>query len=338
MTMKRRQVGSLLVFLAVTVEPALARADTPPTRWDRAVDPAAGQRYATHVLARELIDLPVQRVGALRNLNLERARVLLEEAGAATSPDVRLRFDLGEIYIQLEHYEPAIGVLKPALELAPRHPAAADAWFEVAIAYAKLDRTPEEREAYKNYLAVATRDEPRGTAMLNAAEAEMRLGHLDDAVAGYREAMAYAEALGGLAAFETSVLCEWGLAVALDRSGDPAGAMAAAKHAAERDPQESIIRSRNVFFVPEYDKFWYWGLGRAERAKQAADPRVALFLWRLTEQNWASYLAQGQNQAPDRWVALARAHLEQARTARQSAERRARGAHGPAPSLEMVPF
>jgi tetratricopeptide (TPR) repeat protein len=287
----------------------IARADTPPSQWDLAKDPAELERYKLHVHVVELLHPPQQPgyESGLGYLLAERARAELEQASAATSPDVRLRFDLGEAYSELKRYQQVIDVLRPALAMAPRDSSTSTAWWLLGLAYAKLDRTAEERDAYDAFLEVALSD--RFTARLNRAEAEMRLGNLDAAVAGYEDVIDRFES--SLAAYEdwrTLVLARWGLAVALDRNGDPSRAEREAAIAATEDPSEEIIGDpEGVFFVPEYERDWYFGLGRAEHAKQEQDPRMAFQWWALVEQTWADYIARAS--ADDRWVPLARAHL-----------------------------
>ncbi len=223
--------------------------------WDCAKDPAAGERYRLHLRVQEFMHPPGPAERRIRELLLERARAELEMASAATSPDVRLRFDLGEVYQDLRHYEEAVRVLEPALALAPRHSAAARAWLALAYSAAHLDRSREERDAYNAYLAVALDDRSTLSVLSNRAEAEMRLGNLDEAVAGYRDVIERIERapFGQVEDFVTLVLARWGLAVALDRDGDPADAEHQASIVSQQDPDERIIGASEddgVFFVP----------------------------------------------------------------------------------------
>ncbi len=316
---------AVAALLAMGLLAPAVRADTPPSRWDRARDPAVGDAWDLHARVREFLAPLPGEVPGLRELRLQQARTELEAADAKESADVRLRFDLGQVYEELRHDQQAIDVLKPALALAPDHSASADAWIELAFAYARLDRSREERDAYDAYLARMPDESGRATALLNRAEAEMRLGNLEDAVQGYRDACDAASLFGRL--FDTWVLARWGLAVALDRSGDATGAEREALLASQMDPVESIIDSKEmcgvspcVFFVPEYERDWYLGLGRAERAKQEHDPDKAALLWKRAEEKWADYVSRADPK--DRWVPLAKAHLAATRIRRAAAERR----------------
>jgi tetratricopeptide (TPR) repeat protein len=314
---RRVGLGLIVLGLSATSWPALA--DTPPSAWDRARDPAVVERYRLHKEVQAWMNLP--REGQERGMRLgtlERARAALEEASAATSPDVRLRFDLGEIYENLDRHEEALAVLEPALAMAPDHSAAPRAWLSLAFAAAKLDRSREEIRGYDAFLARST--EPDASVLANRAEAEMRLGDLDAAVAGYREVIDGLEhgRFVGQDAYMQLALARWGLAVALDRSGDRGAAESEARTAVESDPREAFIGDQeNVFFVPAYERDWYYGLGRAERAKLATDAARAVAMWDLTVQTWADYIQKAAS--TDRWLPLARAHLASAKAARAAA-------------------
>jgi tetratricopeptide (TPR) repeat protein len=306
------RIGSLAVVAFGALVAVGARADTPPSAWDRAKDPAAAERYRLHERI-ETMRHPWPPMSRERLLELyDRARTLLEEASAATSPDVRLRFDLGEVYEYLDRHADAIRVLQAALALEPDSPAAPDAWESLAYAAAKLDQSSLERDAYDAYLALAQGGDSlniRG----NRAEAEMRLGNLDAAIEGYKDVIYRCEhvSFGHACNEQTLVLARWGLAVALDRNGDPAGSASVAANAVAEDPDEQIIGDReNVFFVPDYERDWYYGIGRAERARHEPDPKRAVAIWTLTLHTWLDYLARAT--PDDRWRPLAHAHAADA--------------------------
>lgn len=304
-----RVAGVALVVAALVA--VGARADTPPSVWDRAKDPAAAERYRLHERIEGMRHPPMPMSREMLLMLYDQARAVLEEASAATSPDVRLRFDLGEVYERLDRHADAIRVLTGALALEPDSPAAPDAWESLAYAAAKLDQSALEREAYDAYLATADGDSLniRG----NRAEAEMRLGNLDAAVDGYKDVVYRCEhaKFGHPCEEQTLVLARWGLAVALDRNGDPTGSASVAAVAAAEDPEEQIIGDReNVFFVPDYERDWYYGVGRAERARHEPDPTRAVAMWTLTFHTWLDYLARAT--PDDRWRPLAHAHAADA--------------------------
>jgi tetratricopeptide (TPR) repeat protein len=336
----------VLLALAVATFGAPALADTPPSRWDRAKSPVLSDAWDLHVRVSEEIHLADSKVrGPERMTQLNAIRDELERAGAATSPDVRLRFDLGEVYQDLDHFAAAIAVLEPALALAPDHPDAESAWNVLATAHAKLDHSREEIRGYDKILELTVDIFRRVQIVANRAEAEMRLGNLDDALLGYRDAIALSDSVTGvIALFEANVLARWGLAVALDRSGDPNGGLREAALAMSENGFH-IIQDENVFFVPRYEIAYYLGLGKTALAQKAMTPRDALELWSQAEDLWGYYvekaeasrddcervhgLPAGKGSATpgpcpeDRWLPLARAHLARAQKERASAEKRA---------------
>ena len=330
-----------LLGVAILGAPLSTRADTPPSAWDRTRDPAAGERYRLHVLAEELMHAPGPPIRRFHEQNLERARSLLESASAATSPDVRLRFDLGEVYQDLGRNEEAIDVLNPALAMAPRDARSADAWLALAFAAAHLDRSQEELAGYDAFLALSVSAHPSETVVSNRAEALMRLERLDEAIAGYRNVIESMEHGGRPGTdYTVLVLARWGLAVALDRNHDAAASEHEASTAAAEDPDERIIGNQDdVFFVPKYERDWYYALGRTDHAKRETSPRLALKRWELVVRTWADYV---QRAAPnERWVPLARAHLASAEVqkAAVSARVKAMGPEKPAPDRgSSLPF
>ena len=84
----------VLACVASTAWAAAAGAETPPSAWDVARDPAEAGRWDLHVRVERLLQGSFRMRGE-NELRLEAARVMLEDADAAHSPDVRLRFDLG---------------------------------------------------------------------------------------------------------------------------------------------------------------------------------------------------------------------------------------------------
>jgi tetratricopeptide (TPR) repeat protein len=336
--MNARSIAVTLVALGATIVASsalapFAHAETPPNRWDAIANPALADRYALHIRAREIMSSAAiaERSNdfaialGLRN----RARMFLEEGHAETSPDVVLRFDLGEVCYELEDNKCAQDVLERALAIAPDHPAALAAYSILANAYAKLDQSNEERRVYARYIPRITDEEGRAIAMLNLAEANMHLGDLDDAVAGYRETINAAAELPNVIELEqkTGLLARWGLAVALDRSGDIAGGAKETKLAVQLDTDMHEIRGGvNVFFAPERERYWYVALGFAEYAKQATEAKTAALLWHRAEGCWREYIQDVRAKAaPDRWIDLAHARLEKTHAQRLAAERRVTG-------------
>jgi tetratricopeptide (TPR) repeat protein len=340
-----------LLFVFVS---SVARADAPPTVWDMARDPEVRTRWALHVRvqrllvppAEEEVPLPIVR-GEQMELRLEAARALLEEGHAADSPDVRLRFDLGNVYRLLgdkqgrrDMYESAVRVLAPATEaMEAREQGAFDgdgltaALESLVYAYAKLNKPREELATWRRYIPRLMDERVRATAMMNMGEAEMRLGHVDDAVATFREVQRLCGTLPNTPGVSsTYVLDLWDLAVALDRSGNPQGAMEMATQAVRSqliDPHGmrltglQLLESDGVFFVPDWERNWYLALAATAEAREDKDPAQALRYWMRAESMWDDYISQAQVDGKDPWLAIARVRRDKTHRDLEAAKKRA---------------
>lgn len=339
-----RRILVALVCALGAIGVADARADTPPTRWQRAASAGSGSDMtgvgATYRL-HEVVQARLAGTGRIERgidgqIDLETvearflgALALLERARAAESPDVRLRFDLGYIYEKLgeltspHYYRLSADVLKKALAIAPDHPAAESSWLILAYACGHFADHECERNAYTHVLRVETEDMERGTAVLNLAETEMHIGNLKEAVEGYREALRLA---GRFPSGNLAALAVWGLAVALDRSGDSIGAEKEARFALEiersmnRPPAAPpILRSAGVFFAPAYEIDWYEGLTLSAQARVEVNPARAASLWRRAERSWSNFVKLADHN--DRWLELAKVRFANAKAAREAAEK-----------------
>jgi tetratricopeptide (TPR) repeat protein len=324
-------LAALLFFSGV------ARADTPPSVWDFARDPDARARWALHVRVQRLlvpppdeeVPIPIVRDGQME-LRLEAARALLEESHAADSPDPRLRFDLGTVYRLLgdkqgrrDMYELAVRVLAPATENAREGDGLTAALESLVYAYAKLNRPRDELATWRRYIPRLMDDRVRATAMMNMGEAEMRLGRVEDAVATFREvARLCSEEPNQPGVTSTYVLDLWDLAVALDRSGDPQGAMENATQAVHMNGM-AMLRSDSVFFVPDWEGLWYLALGAMAEARDDKDPAQAVRYWMNAEDRWDKYIEQAGADGKDPWVAIAKVRRERTHRELEAAKKRA---------------
>jgi tetratricopeptide (TPR) repeat protein len=347
--------GLVAVVLFAFAFATPVRAETPPSAWDLARDPAERDRWNLHVRVERLMHPPVGE-GGLRfddELRLEAACAMLEEADAARSPDVRLRYDLGIVYSELavrqrrnDLQAKVIDVLAPALESAlPPDDGSATAALEALVyAYAKLARPREELETWRRYIPRLIDDRVRATAMMNMGEAEMRLGRVDDALGTFREVLRLCGELPNTPSVgSTYVLALWDVAVALDRSGDPRSALDTAAKASHvdlggRTGAYLIAKDPDVFFVPDWERLWYLALGAEASAREATDPRDAASLWASAERALTEYVNRATTAGGrDPWLAIARVRLEHVQAERGGAEKRAAklpprpasaGAHG----------
>jgi len=339
----------LLIALVALLVAAPGRADTPPNAWDVARDPLAREQWTLHVRVERLLTPPGSEdespVDWRRDIELrfEAARAMLEQADAATSPDVRLRFDLGRVYYGLgdrqggrdDLYEKAIAVLVPALAEAPDHPAATEALATLVYAYAKLNRPREELAAWHLYIPRLADDRSRVVAMMNMGEAEMRVGTIDDALGTFREVLRLCGELPNTTGVsQTYVLGLWDVAVALDRSGDPHGALEAASKARQMGVQGSaglpvtgsalIAHDPSVFFVPAWEREWYLALDAMAAARDAKDVREAAAWWDAADRHWETYVDRSSSSGgADPFLRVARVRRDQVHTKHLEAEKAA---------------
>ncbi len=310
-----------LVFAgAIALVSGIVRADTPPSVWERAKDVDAAEAYDLHRAAQQRLirtDLTEVDFG-------ERGRVLamLERAGAERSRHAFLRFDLAEVYLLLKNYPRAAQIYKAAIAEFPNHPAVDEGWSRLADACGHTGDHACERTAWIEVLRRETEDIHRVTPTMNLAETLMHLGDLKEAIDGYREALR----LGArVPSGEKVPLATWGLAVALDRSGDRLEAEKQARFAVQLERSlgiNDLLRSKYVFFVPEYEVYWYYGLGAAARAAEATSPREAVAFWRQAEAAFTEYVKGGERKN-DRWLPIAKARLARIRAERERAEKAA---------------
>jgi tetratricopeptide (TPR) repeat protein len=336
--------GAPLRSVAVAAAVALAacagvaRADTPPSVWDRARDPATADSYRIHLeVQRRLAQSQTAfdfGFSSTHESQKDTVRAMLERIHAEKSPDVRLRFDLGAVYVMLgrteagDYYKQAVEVLNGALALAPEHPAAEEAWMNLADACGHIGDHACERRAYHSVLRLRTDEDEHGTSTLNLAETEMHLGNLKEAVEGYREAFRIA---GRYPSRTLAPLALWGLAVALDRAGDRAQSDANALRVLQMQQSSGLtglLRSSGVFFYPDHEINWYDGVGAAALARAATTPVDQARYWKAAEDAFAAYVrgasrpGVGGTVTTDRWLELAKVRLAAAKTEREKAEKK----------------
>lgn len=339
MTMKR--VAAALLASAALSLAGDASATTPPSPWDVVRDPQVRSRYELHLAVSKLMDSysrarKASQLADFSDVFLLQARAMLEDGAAATSPDAQLRFDLGRIYQlfaerdgghDMDMFRRAAEVLDSAITLAPSHPASEDALLQLATCYARTD-TAKEVQTYDRLLAVAENPRTRAIAYLNRSEALMRLGHLDLAIEDAR----YAAQID--AREDETALANMDLAVELDRYGDGYGAMRAAEAAVRGFPRVVTMLTdegsdRSVFFVPDYDKYWYRAvaftvLARAcgqgaciDSGDPSADVKASRY-WGLATNEWAQYLARAEVTTP--WLSVARKRQAEAKKKQAEAD------------------
>lgn len=220
------------------------------------------------------------------------ALAMLEIAGGGKLPDVRLRFLLGDLLVDnsVARYREARKILRQALREAPHHPLAGRAWFDLAIADAKLDKPKEEIAAYGYALETTWDPDARANIFLNRAEARMLLGDLKHAISDYRRAVPLASRP------ELQALAYYGLGISLERSGDlPSALDAMATASSIRLPVRaqklgSALDLPSVFFVPAFDRYYYRALEQMAAARPPAAPALAATALERAIADWTKYL------------------------------------------------
>ncbi len=257
--------------------------------------------------------------GASRVRALDHLRVILERDNGAQSQNVLLRFHLATVYNLLlaqAHVSPRTKLvwLKQArdhLRFVTDHPLTnrtlrREALSDLAIVYAKLGAHHVEIDTYTRALTLEPHAESRAVLLANRAESFMAEGDILRAVRGYRESL---QAAPSAATFRLHVTTFWGLAVALDRSGNLDGALQRIVDARRYDPADQAINGPNWFYVPAYDHHWYkalghWSKARSMRGKEARADALDSAITR-----WSQYIQRAP--ATDHWRALARRRLHQ---------------------------
>lgn len=292
--------------------PSSAHAE--PSIWAKARDPRIEQRSDTlrqvsALLARSrrASSAPFDAAG-LAVAYLVEARDLLERADASTSPDPNLRFRYAEVLQSLHELPAATRLYESIVHADTPPPLRAQAWAELAICYVRAGRHRDEIRAYGEALALEPDGVSRARLFANRAEAYMALGELDRALGEYRASLA---ALG-TAPFDMArigVTTLWGLAVALDRSGDLEQALDRIQLARAYDFADRALSDPGWFYVPAHDEAWYAALGQWATARGAELAAVRIEAYSRAVTRWGDYLARAP--ADDRWRASARARLEQ---------------------------
>ena len=153
-------------------------------------------------------------------------------------------------------------------QLTRQHPSYAPerVAFELGVLLTRSSRFEEATAAYARADALSL-DGDSGIARANMAETQMLSGDLDAAIASYTHALERAQQGHGHA------LAVWGLAMALERSGDHARAIERLQRAFGAGGEALLVlRGEGVFFVPPYEVHAYEALGHEARASLLASP------------------------------------------------------------------
>ena len=302
-----------------------AQAD--PNLWQRAREPAAAeQQKVLNRMERILGSIGLPELDpemsaaaiAMSVLSQTLPACPAEDAAALNRSAAQARFDYligGALYASRTHREAdARCILERALESAPDSPLAAEGWFHLALATGQLGDRVAERTAYLHALALTWEPDVRAVLRVNLAESEMGSGELKAALRDYRLALPEAQQPDTLSA------AYFGLAVALDRSGDLPSSLEAARNATliplppTLFPVASVLDLPGTFFSPDYEIHYYRALAAMAAARQAKDDLSRRAALADAEEQWSAYVVPAEaDHAP--WAPRARLH--QARIERE---------------------
>lgn len=281
---------------------ACSAARAEPTVWRATASPRARAESS----AIRDIDLLVGKSRSVLELTPTRrglALHFLEAAGAETSSTPMIAFLYGDLLRLTGEHARAL----PFLEIASADGPAllrVNALESQGFAFARLDRTIEEAAAFERALELGPDGWARAGLLANQAEAFMASGELRRAITGYRASIACLRGPELLLAVTTF----WGLAVALDRSGDTAEALHMITIARQYDPLDRALGDEHWTFSPTYDGAWYRGLGALGRARSASDAGERVIAYRAAIDAFVDYLRLAP---PDGWyVEIARKRVE----------------------------
>ncbi|MSP25117.1 MAG: hypothetical protein EXR75_08120 [Myxococcales bacterium] len=180
------------------------------------------------------------------------------------------------------------------------------ALYDLAVCHAHTGARKDEIAAYDEALALEVHPLRRSVHLANRAEALMAEGRLQEAVRGYRTSLAELPAVAMGAAGVTTL---WGLAIALDRSGDLDGGLESVKLARSYDPGDNALKDDGWFFVPAYDEHYYAALGQWQAARVETSPAARIEALRRAEERLRAFIDAAPTS--ERWLPLAEHRLRQ---------------------------
>jgi tetratricopeptide (TPR) repeat protein len=300
------------IAIGTSVFLAAGGARATPTVWAKARSPAVHREAAAldaadHEDAMEKKTekiLHIELPGDVTKIHRLRAKRALEEAGARTSKNPVVVARLASILHDLDEYADSAVLDREVVTSNTVASLKADAYSDLAIAYARLGRVDDEIAAYESGLAFDTIGRSRAVLLSNQAEAYMVKGDVTRAIAGYRAS------IDSLSSYELPLASTtlWSLGVALDRSGDLEGALASIARARTYDPNDSQLQPPRWFFVPDYDAAWYAALGELLVARTAKDPWVRQAAYVQSIDDWRDYVKRAA--ADDPYLPIGRARLK----------------------------
>lgn len=300
-------VPALLIFLSV-YGGSIAEVSAEPSVWASARRPHASARERLVAEAQKALSdaaLQKERIKMYSGLPvgpelMEAARIesraLLEKAGGATSPNMLVRLQYASVLHtiaskqqprNLENIKEAAKIIQSVITSRPDPAILEVAWGELGVCYAVLGERDKEIHAYGQALQFQPIGSHRAMLMANRAESFMGAGRVDDAIQGYRDALA---ALLPDEMKSYGVTSLWGLAVALDRNGDMESALSNIRLARTYDELDEEITKEGWFYSPPYDEHWYKALGAWVHARAIDNSIDKTFAYGHALEAWDRYI------------------------------------------------
>ena len=299
----------VLVFVVGLVAPTLTSASKPPPKdefWLQFAEPGRKQWVAAMKRAAR----------AMAGKQYHDALDHYRRAVQAVPGSGKAHAGLGRALAALGKHKEAAAALNKARKLDSALDTEVRLCFDLAIVYAKLSEYAKAVGEYDRAERIIARASGplvnlsfRATMHYNAADSLMAMGQLDAAIERYRMA---------LRASPRYTLALWGLAVALDRDGQNSAAYAAIHKALAIDPKMAHLTSKDVFFVPDGELYYYVGLGNEVRGKRKEAAKA-----------FATYLEKVRTSP---WRVRARTHLNMLSKQKQSRPKRKRKRLAPKPN------
>jgi tetratricopeptide (TPR) repeat protein len=311
--MRRISAAVALAAALVALSPP-SRAE--PSIWYRASHPKArGEARLLRAIERMLDGEGQVATDPERASRFARAAVAmldLERVGQPEDPRLACAMARALVGANLGREEQAEALLLAAIPKLPEGTLLVTAWHELGRARALHGDLAGARDAATHVLELAVEPTERSRAFYERARAELRLGEVSAA------ALDFQRSLAGAPNELVRLRASYGLGLALERSGDLAGAWAALEHVAGVRLPLSAYPSEDPLdlpgaFEPEYELEYLKALVALTRARSASeldDRRAALD---SALRHWDAYIERARPSEP--WLVNARKFREQ--TARE---------------------
>ncbi len=302
--MSRALPAALGVLVALSVA---GGASAQPSLWEVARDPSTAGAYDALLRAEDHLAQAAETDGYGSRWRKHLRVAMAQLAGEADGPDPRLRFLLAEVLTELggDWLREIRDLLEGALEEAPDPAQAAEGWYQLALAGAKLHDRKLEVQAYERALALTWKPNLRANILYNRGDAKLGLGALREAIRDFEAAIRTSRDP------HTQTLALYGLGITLERSGDLPSALAAFERGLSLQAagsMTSVLDHPRVFFVPDYDVYYYKALEAMAAAGRESDAEARLVDLESAAVFWNRYLF-GAEADQHRWVPNARRNL-----------------------------